>query len=233
MARGRSIAPRSEAATGRALVSSARGCNVCTARDHPASLFSGGPCGPVSSSLRTISAYLAWSAAALTWTFTCTGTPPPISRSKASSLAVCDSGCLHRGDSHHRQVLPCARLRFRRRCQRSAPAGYERGDEQIKKASAKKRLLSLQELFDFGLGFGEIPRNSRGFESVRYYARGIPHRIPAGRVLVHNHVQHKVDTVCGERGFRAWTQMLSDRLQPCKCGWSGLPHYRVRRRPKR
>jgi hypothetical protein len=102
----------------------------------------------------------------------------------------------------------------------------------MKKSSARKRLLSLQELFDFGLGFGEIPRNPRGFESVRYYARGIPHRIPAGCVLVHNHVQHKVDTWCGERGFRAWTQKLSDRLQPCRCGWSGLPHYRVRRRAK-
>jgi hypothetical protein len=38
MARGRSIAPRSQAATGRALVSSARGCNVCTARADVAQL---------------------------------------------------------------------------------------------------------------------------------------------------------------------------------------------------
>ena len=102
----------------------------------------------------------------------------------------------------------------------------------MKKSSAAKRRLSVQEVFDFGLGFGEIPRNPQGFESVRYYGIGIPHRIPGGRVLVHNHIQHKVDTWCGERGFRAWTQKLSDRLKSCKCGWSGLPHYRVRRGEK-
>jgi hypothetical protein len=43
----------------------------------------------------------------------------------------------------------------------------EGGDEQMKKSSARKRLLSLQELFDFGLGLGEIPRNLEDFESVR------------------------------------------------------------------
>ena len=103
----------------------------------------------------------------------------------------------------------------------------------MKKSSAAKRRLSAQEILDFGLGFGEIPRNLEGFESVRYYGLGIPHRIPAGRVLVHNRVQHDVDTWCGERGFRAWTQKLSNRLQLCNCGWSVLPHYRVRRRSKR
>lgn len=71
----------------------------------------------------------------------------------------------------------------------------------MKKSSARKRRLSVEETLDFGLGFGEIPRNPEGFKSVRYYGLRIPHRIPAGRVLVHNHVLHKVDTWCGERGF--------------------------------
>ena len=55
----------------------------------------------------------------------------------------------------------------------------------------------------------------------------VPKEIPAGRVLVHNHVKHTTRTRSSVRGFRAWTQKLSDRLAPCKCGWSGLPHYIV------
>jgi hypothetical protein len=62
------------------------------------------------------------------------------------------------------------------------------------------------------------------------YVRGltIPKTIPEGRVLVHNHIRHSVRTRCGIRGFRAWTQPLSERLEQCDCGWSGLPHYRVK-----
>jgi hypothetical protein len=59
----------------------------------------------------------------------------------------------------------------------------------------------VQELLDFGLGLGEIPRNLERFELVRCYGVAIPHRIPARRMLVHNHVQHKVDTWCREREF--------------------------------
>ena len=51
--------------------------------------------------------------------------------------------------------------------------------------------------------------------------------IPAGHVLVHNNVWHTTRTPHGIRGFRGWFQKLSDKLEPCECGWAGLPHYRV------
>ena len=57
----------------------------------------------------------------------------------------------------------------------------------------------------------------------------IPKKIAAGYVLVHNHVRHTVNTLSAERGFRGWFQKPSDRLTPCKCGWSGLPHYILKR----
>jgi hypothetical protein len=64
-----------------------------------------------------------------------------------------------------------------------------------------------------------------------HYVRGgtVPKSIPAGRVLVHNHIRHTARTPCGERGFRAWTQKLEERLERCECGYAGLPHYRVKR----
>jgi hypothetical protein len=72
--------------------------------------------------------------------------------------------------------------------------------------------------------------DAKGFESQRYVRDfTIPKSIPAGRVLVHNHIRHAVDTPSGINGFRAWTQKPSDQLGRCNCGWSGLPHYRVRR----
>jgi len=64
------------------------------------------------------------------------------------------------------------------------------------------------------------------------YVRGftVPKKIPAGRVLVHNHVKHKKNTPNGVSGFRAWTQLPdAEGLAGCDCGWSGLPHYRVQR----
>ena len=57
----------------------------------------------------------------------------------------------------------------------------------------------------------------------------IPAAIPTGYVLVHNHIPHTINTVCGEDGFRAWMQKPSDDLELCKCGWSGLLHYRIKK----
>ena len=57
-----------------------------------------------------------------------------------------------------------------------------------------------------------------------------------GRVLVHNHISHTIDMEHGENGFRCWTSPkgeLSRHLKRCKCGWSGLPHYRARADDKR
>jgi hypothetical protein len=62
------------------------------------------------------------------------------------------------------------------------------------------------------------------------YVDSIPHSIPAGRVLVHNHATRLVrpKTPPGSRGFRAWFAPPSDKLLVCRCSWSGLKHYRVR-----
>ncbi len=62
--------------------------------------------------------------------------------------------------------------------------------------------------------------------------------IPSGHVLVHNPVKRPLFYLdmdanptrrLGSRGFRAWTQTLTDRMVPCDCGWAQevQQHYRV------
>ena len=60
---------------------------------------------------------------------------------------------------------------------------------------------------------------------VYRYMRVPTDEIPAGHVIVHNHVRPTPHL--GSRGFRAWTQLPTDRLEPCACGWAGRVHYRV------
>jgi len=58
----------------------------------------------------------------------------------------------------------------------------------------------------------------------------VPRKIPAGQILVHNHMTHEENTPSGKGGFRGWFQTrLPSRakLVSCDCGWSGLPHYRT------
>jgi hypothetical protein len=64
--------------------------------------------------------------------------------------------------------------------------------------------------------------------STMHYVASIPRKLPAGRVLVHNDVVRQKRL--GSNGFRAWTQPLDAEpaLESCDCGWSGLPHYRVK-----
>jgi hypothetical protein len=64
----------------------------------------------------------------------------------------------------------------------------------------------------------------------RYYRGGarVPRSVPAGRFLAHNHIQHTTDMPHGMNGFRCWTLTKPTGLVKCKCGWAGLPHYRVR-----
>ena len=64
--------------------------------------------------------------------------------------------------------------------------------------------------------------------STMHYVASIPRKLPAGRVLVHNDVVRQKRL--GSNGFRAWTQSLDAEpaLESCDCGWSGLPHYRVK-----
>jgi hypothetical protein len=64
---------------------------------------------------------------------------------------------------------------------------------------------------------------------MHYVFMGVPKKIPTGNVLVHNNVKHRVNTRSGTRGFRCWFQEPSDKLEPCGCGYAGLPHYRVKR----
>jgi hypothetical protein len=62
------------------------------------------------------------------------------------------------------------------------------------------------------------------------YVSSIPRKLQDGLVLVHNRViPHRV---LGVRGFRAWTQKLTDNLERCSCDWAdGLVHYRVKVSP--
>jgi hypothetical protein len=66
-----------------------------------------------------------------------------------------------------------------------------------------------------------------------HYVRGIPKALVKGRVLVHNHITpHRQ---IGANGFRAWTQLKTNRLVRCHCDWAGmdlhgLPHYCVKER---
>lgn len=66
---------------------------------------------------------------------------------------------------------------------------------------------------------------------VEYLSR-IPanDEVPAGRVVVHNHVVPPVRRL-GTRGFRAWFAWPSERLVVCDCPWAPElhVHYRVDR----
>ena len=55
----------------------------------------------------------------------------------------------------------------------------------------------------------------------------VPHTVPKGRVLMHNHVLHDADTPSGTNGFRGWTEPEPPPgFVRCHCGWAhGLPHY--------
>ena len=65
------------------------------------------------------------------------------------------------------------------------------------------------------------------------YIKNVPRQLPkGGRVLVHNYVHAEwQDQKPGVNGFRCWTARIGRHLnmEPCDCGWSGLPHYRIPR----
>ena len=66
-------------------------------------------------------------------------------------------------------------------------------------------------------------------ESIRHCI-SIPRSIPKikTRVIVHNHIRHTADMPAGANGFRCWTQLKSNAITNCECGWAGLRHYRVK-----
>jgi hypothetical protein len=51
---------------------------------------------------------------------------------------------------------------------------------------------------------------------------------------MHNHVRHTVEMPVDVNGFRAWTDIRPPlNVVKCKCGWSGLPHYRLSARKQK
>jgi hypothetical protein len=76
-----------------------------------------------------------------------------------------------------------------------------------------------------------MPTKSPGKPATMHYIARLPRKLPKGRVIVHNRV-HALweDQPLGYHGFRAWTVTAREAAQegwkPCRCGWSGLPHYR-------
>jgi hypothetical protein len=85
------------------------------------------------------------------------------------------------------------------------------------------------------VNMSEVNRKGPGQHGQRYLERA-PRKIPPGRIIVHNHVMHTKDMSLGLNGFRAWTLPEIEltggsgewNLVVCKCGWMGLPHYRVK-----
>jgi hypothetical protein len=65
----------------------------------------------------------------------------------------------------------------------------------------------------------------------RYPVNTIPKKLPAGEVLVHNHIRPA--RPLSRNGFRAWTAKPTDGLELCTCKMAGmalhgLKHYRVK-----
>jgi hypothetical protein len=63
------------------------------------------------------------------------------------------------------------------------------------------------------------------------YVSSIPKTMRKGYAyLCHNHIQHDINTPPNTNGFRAWwTNELPEGFVRCKCGWSGVPHYLLKR----
>ena len=63
----------------------------------------------------------------------------------------------------------------------------------------------------------------------------MPRKIPEGRVLAHNKVQHGEDWPSGPNGFRWWIWPREKKPRDflrCNCGWAGLPHFAAREHAK-
>jgi hypothetical protein len=60
------------------------------------------------------------------------------------------------------------------------------------------------------------------------YVSEIPRAIPAGKILVHNHVRPQSPLELN--GFRAWLTTPGAKYEACNCGWApALQHFRVKR----
>jgi hypothetical protein len=59
----------------------------------------------------------------------------------------------------------------------------------------------------------------------------MPRTIPSGFFIWHNHIMHTNGMGHGMNGFRYRFEAKPvnyRQFMPCKCGWSGLPHYSIR-----
>lgn len=67
---------------------------------------------------------------------------------------------------------------------------------------------------------------------VSDYLSKIPQTVPAGRIVVHNHIVPP-SKILGVRGFRAWLASTKDAAGYVKCDCDWAPHlgahYRVER----
>jgi hypothetical protein len=92
----------------------------------------------------------------------------------------------------------------------------------------KKGIHRMDELAEWHRKLKEH-RRKIGWRAIR--TGTVPRTIPKREVLVHNQVRPVGmfdETPVGPSGFRAWTQKRTGELRVCKCGWSGLPHYRMK-----
>jgi hypothetical protein len=87
---------------------------------------------------------------------------------------------------------------------------------------AKDHLIRDEEIID------ELDYAKSEIASPRYLEQ-VPRsldEIGRGQVLMHNHVRHTANFPSGVNGFRFWTEAKPpEGFHPCRCGWSGLPHY--------
>jgi hypothetical protein len=61
-------------------------------------------------------------------------------------------------------------------------------------------------------------------KQMRYVAY-LPRKLQRG-TLCHNSIRHTLDMPPGVNGFRAWFEDKPPaEFKPCRCGWSGLPHF--------
>lgn len=65
-------------------------------------------------------------------------------------------------------------------------------------------------------------------QSGTVYLKSIPSALPAGVLLVHNHIKPQAEL--GLNGFRAWLATSAKRLEMCPCNWAPHlgTHYRVK-----
>lgn len=52
------------------------------------------------------------------------------------------------------------------------------------------------------------------------HVKGCPQTVPAGKVLVHNHIRCSPKQRSGVKGFRAYFLPPRKRFVPCGCGWA-------------